>query len=286
MKSAEMDQKSFRTSSASGNESWNSGLVENLLILQGSLDDFPLYLVDSVSRWMSSAPDLLCKVVLFHLRPGTVCSSPLSTNITSFALSPLSIDFRCVHLFQVLKVHNQYVSFPDSPRVQYINRGIFLGALSFQIDGFLTDPSWIWDDIPPMNQIEWLVLWMVHQIAFSYSVFLSDKRSLNISKIAVAFHGIRPPNFHPDLIATIPQMALFFNSAYYTLSNSHLFLNGEGLTCHDPTRGLHRLSQIPWNCQCKWLLVSWSAPRTFASCLSVSCEVFVLARIRLNPLSS
>ena len=44
--------------------------VETLLILQGSLGDFLLELVDSVSRLLFSVPDLLQKVFLFHLRPG------------------------------------------------------------------------------------------------------------------------------------------------------------------------------------------------------------------------
>ena len=37
-----------------------------------------------------------------------------------------------------------------------------------------------------------------------------------------------------------------------------------------------KLCQIPKNCQCKWLLVSSSAPRTSASSFCVSWEVFVL----------
>ena len=57
----------------------NVGVVETLLILQGSLDDYLLEQVDSVSRLMFSVPDLPRKVVLFHLRQG-ICNavSPLS----------------------------------------------------------------------------------------------------------------------------------------------------------------------------------------------------------------
>ena len=35
-----------------------------------------------------------------------------------FRVESFNMDFRCVHLFQLLKVHSQYVSFPDPPRVQ------------------------------------------------------------------------------------------------------------------------------------------------------------------------
>ena len=66
MKFPDMDQKSFRASPASGNESGKC---------MGGGDpfdslDFLLELVDSVSRLMFSVPDLLQKVVLFHLRLG------------------------------------------------------------------------------------------------------------------------------------------------------------------------------------------------------------------------
>ena len=55
----------------------------------------------------------------------------------------------------------------------------------------------------------------------------------------------------------------FFNSAYCSLSSA-IFLNGEVSTHNDPRKDLHKLCQTPRKCQCKWLLVSSSAPRTFA----------------------
>ena len=45
----------------------------------------------------------------------------------------------------------------------------------------------------------------------------------------------------------------------------HLSRNGEALMYNDSRKDLHRLCQIPRICQCKLLLVSWSAPRTSAS---------------------
>ena len=59
---------------------------------------------------------------------------------------------------------------------------------------------------------------------------------------------------------TLSQMSLLSFCVLLT-QQSHLFLNDEGLMCNDSTLGLHRLCQVPGNCQCKWLL----APRTFAS---------------------
>ena len=43
--------------------------VETLLILPENLDDLLVELDVPVSRWMFSVPDLLQKVLLFHLRP-------------------------------------------------------------------------------------------------------------------------------------------------------------------------------------------------------------------------
>ena len=40
-----------------------------------------------------------------------------------------------------------------SPRTERI-RGTIQVRLSFQIDGFLTDPSQLWGDTQPMNQME------------------------------------------------------------------------------------------------------------------------------------
>ena len=49
------------------------------------------------------------------------------------------------------------------------------------------------------------------------------------------------------------------------LLQSHLFLICVVLTYNDSRKDLHKLCQIPGNCQCNWLLVSTLARRTFAS---------------------
>ena len=97
----------------------NARLVETLSIHQENLRDFLLEQIDSVLRLMFSVPDLLHKVVLFHLRREIVIFTTYR-QYHLFRVESLSMYFRCVHLFQLLKVHNQYVSFPDSLRVKYI----------------------------------------------------------------------------------------------------------------------------------------------------------------------
>ena len=75
---------------------------------------------------------------------------------------------------------------------------------------------------------------------------------LNVSQIGKSFHGICPPIFHPDLIATILQM--YFLSLCVLLSQqSHLHPIRVVSTCNDFRTDLRRLCQIPRNCQCKWL---------------------------------
>ena len=73
-----------------------------------------------------------------------------------------------------------------------------------------------------------------------------------------------PTNFHPDLIATILQMHLLL---FFVLlsQQSHLFPICVVSTYNESSKDLHKLCQIPRNCQCKWLLVSSRVPGTFAS---------------------
>ena len=73
---------------------------------------------------------------------------------------------------------------------------------------------------------------------------------LNISQIAAAFHGIRPPTIsHPDQIATVPQMSLPQFCVPFA-QQFHLFPIGEVLTYNDSRIGLHRICQILGNCLC------------------------------------
>ena len=73
---------------------------------------------------------------------------------------------------------------------------------------------------------------------------------LNVSQIGKAIQGICPPFFHPDLIATVQQRCLPWLCALLS-QQSHLFLICVVLTCNDSRKNLHKLCQIPRNCQCK-----------------------------------
>ena len=73
-----------------------------------------------------------------------------------------------------------------------------------------------------------------------------------------------PTNFHPDQIATAPQTSLLSLNALL-FRKPHLFPICVVLTYNDSRIGLQRLCQILGNCQCKGLLASSSAPRTFVN---------------------
>ena len=89
-----------------------------------------------------------------------------------------------------------------------------------------------------------------------------------------------PPTIHcPDLIATAPQMSLLSLCAILS-QQSHLFLVCVLLTCNDSRIGFHRTCQNLRNCQCKWLLVSLSAPGTsFGSCGFAEKFLFSMGRL-------
>ena len=75
-----------------------------------------------------------------------------------------------------------------------------------------------------------------------------------------------PTTFHLDPIATIQQRCLPLLCALL-FQLTHLFPICVVSTYNDSMKDLHKLCQIPRNCQCKW---------TLGKLLSVSWEVFVL----------
>ena len=101
--------------------SLENGLKRTRLVLLEDVFVRLLGLGDPGLRWMFSEPDLLQRVWLFHLRPGTFnFHASWALVNTSFAKMSFGMDFRCVHLFQFLNVCDQIVSFPEYPRVPHI----------------------------------------------------------------------------------------------------------------------------------------------------------------------
>ena len=99
----------------------------------------------------------------------------------------------------------------------------------------------------------------------------------NISQIAVTFHRICPPFFHPDLIATILQRYLL-SLCELLFQHSHLFLCGVDVECFQ-----ERSSQDLPNSK----LVSSSAPGTsLGSSKSPEKSLFCTGRIVTTVLLS
>ena len=84
---------------------------ETLLILQ----DFLLELVAVVPRWMFSSPDLLQG---FWFVCDWKNKFSLFGKCHLFRIESFRVDFQCVHRLQLLKVCDQCVTLPNSPRVQ------------------------------------------------------------------------------------------------------------------------------------------------------------------------
>ena len=85
---------------------------------------------------------------------------------------------------------------------------------------------------------------------------------LNVSQIGFTFHRICPPIFIQTWLQQYHKCP--FSHSAHCSQLSHLFPICVVLTYNDSRKDLHRLCQIPRNCQYKWLYTSHSAPRSFA----------------------
>ena len=94
--------------------------VETLLILQENPFDFLHELGGPVSKWMFSGLDLLQWILFVHLRLKKM-NFPFLEKYHLFRIESFWVDFRCVHRFQLLKVCDQYVTLPNSTRVQSVS---------------------------------------------------------------------------------------------------------------------------------------------------------------------
>ena len=103
-----------------------------------SHDDFLFELDDSVSRWMFSVPDLLPKVLLFHLRREYELFTILWQQ-HHFSSESSKHEFR-MRLSQLLKILLEYDSFPDSLRQNLQSSWKFHAVVSLQLDKLVTDP--------------------------------------------------------------------------------------------------------------------------------------------------
>ena len=141
-----------------------------------------------------------------------------------FALILREWNFRCVHVFQFLNVCDQkeYLLSKFLPRLTQTeeNPGKTFWSRA-QIGN-------IFNNCPKRNQ--WAFGW------FSESLFIRSfpicQEVVDILQIAMAFHGISPTVFHPDLNATVQQTFLLLHCLPLS-QQSHLFLICVVLTYND-----------------------------------------------------
>ena len=148
----DMDQKTFIASPASGNESWGC---------RRDPSDSP-----RKSTWRSPRIDRCrvkggCSQILISSKKFDSSILRLENKFSFFfgkyhlfRIESFWVDFRCVRRFQLLNVCNQYVTLPNSHRVQCVSEEQSSVRLSFIIGGFLTGPSQLQGDTQPVNQME------------------------------------------------------------------------------------------------------------------------------------
>ena len=134
---------------------------------------------------------------------------------------------------------------------------------SYHIDEVFLDLWLTSDNIRPLLRTEWLVLWIDSPHRFSQGVLPSARRSWTFRRWQE--HSMESAHlfFRPSQIVTI--LVMFLLLLLVQLVQQYLLSQlDEVLMFGDSTLILHRICQIPVNCQCEWLLVSSSAPRFFA----------------------
>ena len=139
--------------------------------------------------------------------------------------------------------------FPDSPAKMHI-RSIFQANLSYRIGGAVTGLLQRWDGISTIAPNGMTGLVMVLQIAFRTVFSHLLREMLDISYITKTFRGIKPPFFHPILTAAIQltSLRLFCALLFQQFHSSRI----DGVWKFDDAMiSLHRICQIPTNCQKK-----------------------------------
>ena len=284
LKSPEMDQKSSRASAASGNESRKcsgSGDPSDSPTKSGWFSppiEWSRTKVDVVSTW-SPPKRFYCSICDGEYEHFTTIR-----HFRLFRVESFSMGFWCVHLFQLLKVHNRYVSFPDSSRVQYITEEYSKEYLLTK----LMDSWLVFRGYKMIFNNQWTNL---NDRSFKWffkspfeRCFRIRQAILHVSWTAVAPHGIRPPIFIRTCLQKYSRCP-FFNSAYCSLSNPirSWIVRVDVQWFHE------RSSQALPNSKELWVLMPFGflvGSKNFSKLLSDSCEVFFFARVRSNPLSS
>ena len=262
---------------ASRNESWGGGRDPS---------DSP-----RKSTWLS--PRLGCsriKVgVLSSWSPPTNLIRPSATGKMNFPflweiLLPLQwvfwVDFRCVHRFQLLNVCNQYVTLPNSHRVQSVSKEQstedFLSTLMDSLLVFRRNRV-ILNQWTKRN--DWsFKRFSKTSLAWSLSII---REILNVSQIGKTFHRICPPIFIQTWLQQYCRRA-FFHFAYCSLSSPICFrsvwcrrtmIPGKIFTSFAKFQGLVSVNDFRLPIRRQELL---EAPSCFL-------RSFCLARIRLTP---
>ena len=233
--------------------------------LEGLFWDLHALQVGLALEWIFGRHNLFETSLLHHLRLGTWNCHPFSESfplrwVFEHWISDASNILQSVSAtrksgFQILPANNAY------PRT------IAGETFFYQIGGALTGPSQRLDDIQALRQTVWSGLQLALQIAV-HKVFSHLPRGLGHFEDNSSIPQNQTTTFRPSLISTdVPLL--------YALSQqSHSFLICVVLTYSESVTSLHRIFQIPMNCQCKWLSASLMARKTFLNACPSSEKCF------------
>ena len=174
-----------------------------------------------------------------------------SRDISLLCIEYFRVVFWCVHRLQLLNVCNQHVTATNSPAYKaYLrnNPGKTFFPNWWIIDWSFAVIQWCSTNEP--NGITSLVNGSPKRL--SNGVFFPQTRDLELFAHSYSTPWNLFTNCRLDLIATILQRRLL--SLYIQLfQHSFVFPICVVSTCDDSRKDLHRLCQIPRNCQCTWL---------------------------------
>ena len=190
--------------------------VETLLILQENLFDLLLELGDPVSRWIFSVPDLHQQILFVHLRL-EIWFFLLGVKYYFLCIESFCVDFRCVHLLQLLNVCNHYITLPNSPRVQSVSKEY---SRQYFLSKFMDSWLVLRRDRVIFNQSTKRDNWSIERFSKASFIWCLPIRQeiLNISQIDKTFHGVCPPFFIQTWLQQYRRRT-FFHSAHFSLSN-------------------------------------------------------------------
>ena len=222
----------------------HSGLQRHLLILlvealpiRLEVLHWDLHSIRSIPalEWVLGIRSLFQTILLHHLQMGKWILLPF---VWSVLLSHELVAEKIL-CFQLFWISNQIISFPNSrPRSMHIQE-IFQVKLSYRIDDACFDLLSKSDDIRPLLQMEWPVLWMALRIVF-HREFPVRQEVHGRSADSNSIPWNEPTTCHPILTVAV-QLRFLLSLFVLLFQQCHSSRINEVWTFCDSKISLHRI---------------------------------------------